>query len=250
MAEAVLVTGGGLRIGAAIARRFAAGGALVHVHYHTSEGPARALVDEIGKGSALSFDLACPQAVAQGVADLAMASPSLDTLVVNASLFLPDRPLATDPAVHRQSLAVNLTGNLALIDSFMRTTGDGRARTVIVLLDQKLAHLNPDFFSYTLSKSALASAVEMIAQEMAPGDRCYGVAPGLCQVSHDQTAEEFARSARMNLLARLNSAEEVADAVWFMAGRHLANGAVLLCDSGQHLLHQPRDVMYVIREQT
>ena len=52
----------------------------------------------------------------------------------------------------------------------------------------------------------------------------------------------------MNVLRRRTSAEEVAGAAYFLATGPLASGQTLFIDSGQHLLAQPRDVMYLARE--
>ena len=46
------------------------------------------------------------------------------------------------------------------------------------MLDQKLWNLNPDFFSYTLSKAALETANQLMARAFAPALRVVGVAPG------------------------------------------------------------------------
>jgi NAD(P)-dependent dehydrogenase (short-subunit alcohol dehydrogenase family) len=79
-------------------------------------------------------------------------------------------------------------------------------------------------------------------------DRVYGLAPGAILPSHDQSGEEAERSHRMNLLRRRTSAREVAEAALFLAEGALASGQTLFCDSGQHLLDQPRDVIYLARE--
>jgi len=52
----------------------------------------------------------------------------------------------------------------------------------------------------------------------------------------------------MNLLGRRTEADEVADAAFFLATGPLASGQTLFVDSGQHLLAQPRDVMYLARQ--
>ena len=54
---------------------------------------------------------------------------------------------------------------------------------VVNLLDQKLFNLNPDYFSYTLSKAALQAATVMLAQALAPTLRVCGVAPGVTLLS-------------------------------------------------------------------
>jgi NAD(P)-dependent dehydrogenase (short-subunit alcohol dehydrogenase family) len=119
---------------------------------------------------------------------------------------------------------------------------------VIDLTDQKLANPNPDFFSYTASKHALAATVSMMAMAAAPDDRVYALAPGAILASHDQSPAETEVSHRMNLLRRRTSAAEVADAAWFLATGPLASGQTVFVDSGQHLLSQPRDVMFLARE--
>jgi NAD(P)-dependent dehydrogenase (short-subunit alcohol dehydrogenase family) len=118
---------------------------------------------------------------------------------------------------------------------------------VIEITDQKLANPNPDFFSYTASKHALAATVTMMAMAAKPADRVYALAPGAILPSHDQSPAETEVSHRMNLLERRTSPDEVADAAWFLATGPLAGGQTLFVDSGQHLLSQPRDVMFLAR---
>ena len=54
----------------------------------------------------------------------------------------------------------------------------------------------------------------------------------------------------LNPLQRRTDAEEVAQAALFLAQGALRSGETLFVDSGQHLLHQPRDVIYLSREQS
>ena len=103
----------------------------------------------------------------------------------------------------------------------------------------------------------VAGAVPMLAMHAlsraegaaAPADRIYALAPGAILASHDQAEAEAEVSHRLNLLARRTGAEEVAEAAWFLATGPLASGQTLFVDSGQHLLAQPRDVMYLAREE-
>ena len=120
---------------------------------------------------------------------------------------------------------------------------------MIQLTDQKLANPNPDFFSYTLSKHAVAAAATMLSMTAAPADRVFALAPGAILASHDQVEAEAEVSHRLNLLTRRTGAAEVADAAFFLATGPLATGQTLFVDSGQHLLAQPRDVMYLAREE-
>ncbi|MEN9717429.1 MAG: hypothetical protein RIQ99_307, partial [Pseudomonadota bacterium] len=61
-------------------------------------------------------------------------------------------------------------------------------------------------------------------------------------------AEEHEISGRMNLLGRITAPDELADAALWLAQGWLASGETVFVDSGQHLLAQPRDVLYLARE--
>jgi NAD(P)-dependent dehydrogenase (short-subunit alcohol dehydrogenase family) len=136
-----------------------------------------------------------------------------------------------------------------MAQAFLAHAQTAGGRRVINFLDQKLANPNPDFFSYTMAKHALAAATTMLAMaQQAPADRVYGLAPGAMLPSFDQRAEEHEISGRMNLLGRITAPDELADAALWLAQGWLASGETVFVDSGQHLLAQPRDVLYLARE--
>jgi NAD(P)-dependent dehydrogenase (short-subunit alcohol dehydrogenase family) len=116
------------------------------------------------------------------------------------------------------------------------------------LLDQKVANPNPDFFSYTLAKQALAAATTLMAQAFAPAVRVNAVSPGLTLASGDQTAAEFDAAARKNLLGRPVGAEAVADAVAYLLGAESVTGQNLFVDGGQRFLKRDGDVMFEGRD--
>lgn len=251
--RAVLVTGGARRIGAAIVRRFARDGWRCVIHHKASRPEAEALAREIESegGSAVlaAFDLADPAAVERGLEAAFAAAPGLTTLVNSASVFEYDEALAPSPEVWARALTVNSLAPVLLAAGFhRRLAGDARG-CVVNLLDQKLNNLNPDYFSYTVSKAALQSASQIMARAFAPRTRVVNVAPGLILPSADQTDAEFARSAVMNVLRRRTTAEEVADAVRFAAASPYITGQTLYADSGQSLAAHPRDVMFMVREE-
>jgi NAD(P)-dependent dehydrogenase (short-subunit alcohol dehydrogenase family) len=116
---------------------------------------------------------------------------------------------------------------------------------VVNLLDQKLWNLNPDYFSYTLSKAALQTATVMLAQALAPSVRVCGVAPGVTLLSGAMTADEFATSHQLTPLHRSSTPEDIAHSVRFLIESPAITGTTLLVDGGQHLQAQARDVMFI-----
>lgn len=247
--RAVLVTGGARRLGAAIVRRLAAGGHGVVIHYGRSEERAEALAAELqDQGSAVwtvPADLAdrdSVEALPARVADL--TGRSVDALVNSASEFVFDRPPDADRGLMDRLYAVNLVAPVRLAC----LVAEGGGRSVVNLLDQKVANPNPDFFSYSLSKSALAEATGLMASALERSIRVNAVSPGLTLPSDDQTKREFERAASKNLLRRPVGAEAVADAVAFLLTARGITGQNLFVDCGQRFLRRDGDVMFEDRD--
>lgn len=145
----------------------------------------------------------------------------LSCVVNNASLFDPDTGLDFQPDAALQQLNLNLIAPLSLarLLALSATPGDGRDRCAIHILDQKVYNLNPDYFSYTVSKLALERSVALQAQALAPRVRVCGVAPGLMFVSGPQTEGNFAKAARANLMRRAIDPADVAQSCVFWPAR-------------------------------
>lgn len=249
--KVALVTGGARRIGKAIALALAQRGWDIAVHYRSSAAEAQETVTRITalgrRAIAVECDLQDEAAVRELVPRCMQELGPLTCVVNNASLFQYDdaRSLSyRSLADHMQS---NLAAPLLLAQSLARELPANAQGVVINLLDQKLANLNPDFLSYTLSKAALQTATVMLAQALAPGLRVVGVSPGITMVSGDQSTEDFHRAHAMTPLGRSSSPEDVAAAVCFAAESPAITGTTLIVDGGQHLLPLPRDVMFIAK---
>lgn len=249
MPPTILVTGGARRIGAVLARAFGEAGWHVVIHHGHSRGEAEKLAGELPSAECVQCDLADGDAVAAMVSELAARLDDWRMLVNCAAVFREDTAQSLDHGIFAEAMAVNAEAPVRLAQAFLAKARSMGGRRVIDFLDMKLLNPNPDFFSYTMSKHALAASVRMTAMA-APGpeDRIYGLAPGAIMASFDQQPEEHQISGRMNLLERITEPGELAEAALFLAEGWLASGETLFIDSGQHLLSQPRDVLYLARE--
>ncbi|MEO5707549.1 MAG: SDR family oxidoreductase [Alteraurantiacibacter sp.] len=245
----VLITGAARRIGEAIARGFAAEGWHVVIHYGHSDEAALRLAVQLPSAEAVHCDLADSDAAEAMIRALAARLPDWRVLVNNASVFAEDTVERPDPAVFARSMAVNAASPARMARAFLAHARSTAGRRVIQLTDQKLANPNPDFYSYTISKHAVDAAAQMLAMACAGDDKVLRLAPGAILPSHDQTPAEAEVSHRMNLLQRRTGLAEIAQAALFLATAPVANGQVLFVDSGQHLVPQPRDVLYLAREE-
>jgi NAD(P)-dependent dehydrogenase (short-subunit alcohol dehydrogenase family) len=258
--KAVLVTGAAKRLGREIALEFARQGWDVAVHYGQSELDAQATVAEIQRlgSNAMAFkaDLANEAQINNLFESVISGFAELDCLVNSASIFEYDRANSDTP-LNGKSLQDHMQVNLAapiLLSQLMFEYQKSRARkiadtdlsipSVIQLLDQKLINLNPDYLSYTLSKAALLTSVELLAVDFAPHLRVIGLAPGITLTSGDQTDEGFSKAHQMTPLGKSSTPSDIAKAAVFLASSNAITGSTLYVDGGQHLLPSSRDVMF------
>ena len=259
--KAVLVTGAAKRLGREIAMQFARQGWDVAAHYGRSEREAKETVAQLQslgrQAQAFQADLAQESAVTGLFEAVSKQFPDLYCLVNSASIFEYDRANSESPfssKMLQDHMQVNLTAPI-LLTQLMYQYHKAKAKkmgeqeadllpSVIQLLDQKLINLNPDYLSYTLSKAALSTSVEVLALDLAPYLRVVGLAPGISLPSGDQTDEGFSKAHQMTPLKKSSTPLDVAKAAVFLAEANAITGTTLYVDGGQHLLPSTRDVMF------
>ncbi len=249
MSQVALVTGAARRIGREIALALAHAGWDVGVHYGQSHAEALATVQDIQalgrRAVALHCDLAKEAEVRALLPQCAAALGPVRCVVNNASLFEFDEATTFSPAALAQQISVNTAAPVLLAQALHAATPEGEHSVVINLLDQKLWNPNPDFFSYTLSKSALNEATRLLALALAPRVRVVGVAPGITLPSGNQSDAGFARAHQRTPLGASSTPQDVAQAVVYLARAQAVTGTTLLVDGGQHLAPSARDVMFL-----
>lgn len=232
---AALITGAGQRIGRTISLAVAQAGYAVAIHCRRSREEARALSAEIesrgGRAGIFAADLADFDGAARLVADASKALGPLTLLVNNASVFEPDDIGSLTRERWERQLAINLAAPVFLAEAFAAQAPAGRS-AIVNVLDTRVLRPKPRFFSYTLSKSALATATHTLAQTLAPGIRVNAVAPGPTLPSTRQSETDFARQTKSLPLGRGPTPEEIAAAVLFLATAESVTGAILPVDGG------------------
>lgn len=245
-AAVALVTGGGRRIGRAIVESLAEAGFAVAIHHRASGAAAAELADAItgggGRAVALAADLADPAELATLVPRAAAALGPVTLLVNNASIFEPDDVASLGVDLWEQTFAVNLRAPVLLARDFAAALPGGAHGAIVNILDQRVLRPNPQFFSYTLTKSALATATRTMAQALAPRIRVNGVAPGPTCAGRRQTARDFARQSAGTLLGHGPSPADIAAAVRYLATADAVTGQILAVDGGQNLQWRTVDV--------
>ena len=234
-----LVTGAALRLGRAIALDLAKLGWRIGVHYQTSSTEAESLVEEIGrlgsKALALPADLTSEAQLRGLVQSCAEELGPPTCLINNAARFEWDSIDTLDWAGWQAELDVNLRAPIFLTQAFARTLPKDAAGCVINMIDQRVWRLTPEFFSYTIAKSALWTATRTLAQALAPRIRVNAIGPGPVLPNPRQSQADFERECRATPLGRAATVEEVCRAVRFLLDSPSVTGQMIALDSGQHL---------------
>lgn len=243
-----LVTGGARRLGAHVAARLAEAGYDLALQSRSGAAAEPWLTERIGERRCELFtaDLDDPAAVAAlPVTVAARFGRPIDLLVNGASRFAAMDGADGAYAGVVEHLRVNLAAPVALATA---VAAAGKGVAIVNILDQRIANPPVDQLAYTLSKQALAEATRTLALTLAPRARVNGVAPGLVLPTEDYAPGQVDRVGALMPLGRNACAEEVADAVLWLAQARAVTGQVLFVDGGAHLKSFERDFVHLVRD--
>lgn len=246
MTGTVLITGAARRIGRHMALDLADKGWAVVVHYNTSMDDANDVVAEIlakgGRAVAVQGDLSISETPEKILTSAVEALGPLTCLVNNASKFDPDEAETVTHDGWDLHLDTNVRAPVFLAQAFAAQLPEGMYGNIVNIIDQRVWKLNPTFFSYTASKSALWTVTRTLAQSLAPRIRVNAIGPGPALPNVRMNEEDFAKQSRLTLLQRGTSPEEISSALEFILSAPALTGQMIVLDGGQHLVWQTPDV--------
>jgi NAD(P)-dependent dehydrogenase (short-subunit alcohol dehydrogenase family) len=246
----VLVTGAALRVGRAIAEALAHAGFKVAIHYRASakdaEEFAAALNAMHGAGWAVTAraDLANDAETAALIPNIVKAHGPLTGLINSASVFEDDRIETVGRAHWDKHLTTNLFAPVILSQALAAQLPEGADGSIVNIVDQGVLKLTPQFFSYTVSKTALWTVTQTMAQALGPRIRVNAIGPGPTLASIHQDAAGFAAQVAATPLQRASTPEDIAAAVVFLMSARAITGTLIPVDSGQHLAWETPDVVH------
>ena len=166
----------------------------------------------------------------------------LDLLVNNASAFRADTAESFDGVAFDTHFAVHVRAPSILAAGFARQLPDGVHGLIVNMIDQRVWALNPRFYSYTLSKSALWTATQTMAQSFAPRIRVNAIGPGPTLASSRQSAGDFQAQIDGLLMKTGPGLDEFGRTVRFLFDTPSITGQMIALDGGQHLAWKTPDV--------
>ena len=249
MPETILITGAAKRIGRQLALDLADAGHDIVIHCNNSRREAdevAALVRAKGRRTrVVQGDLAEPQTPDSMMRDARAGLGPITVLINNASVFEPDEVGEITQASWQAHQDINLRAPIMLAQAFARQLPPDAHGNIINIIDQRVWKLNPRFFSYTMSKTGLWTATRTLAQALAPYIRVNAIGPGPALPSARMDQAEFDKQARLTLLGRGTSPQEISEAAKFILSQPALTGQMIALDGGQHLVWQTPDIVEV-----
>ena len=214
-----LVTGAGRGIGQAIARTFAAAGAVVYCNATSQQS-----LDWIDQPSliALPFDLREPKSCREAILKIRQDHRRLDVLVNNAGVEYNEL-IGLFNREHRDHMfSVNVFAPMELIQLASRLMSRQKSGSIINITSKVGLYGNPGQAVYAATKGALIALTKSAAKELAAsGIRVNAVAPGPVwtplQPSHGQPPEKIGEFGQHTPLGRAGQPAELAGAFVFLA---------------------------------
>ena len=235
--KTVLITGSARRLGKGVALAVAAAGYPVIIHtshsYSDAENLVSQIIDSGGKAKFISADFSIPEKANEIFINTFANEENLFALINNASIFESGNFIDTSYESWQNHFAVNLTTPYLISQAFAKKVGENPGR-IINILDWRVLRPGKDHFSYTISKSALATMTKAMALALAPNIIVNGLALGAILPPSDGSTDPIIRSVPLGRWAKIR---EVTETILFLlAGPEFITGEIIHVDGGRHLV--------------
>lgn len=241
-----LVTGAARRIGRAIALDLASHGFVVAVHCDGSREDAEHLCNIInqdgGRARVVQADLTNANATRHLVDNAIEAVGPLGIVVNNASIFEDDSVTDFTDDTWDQHFNIHVKAPALIAQGLARSLPDDGEALIVNMIDQRVWRPNPRFFSYTLSKSALWTATQTMAQALAPRIRVNAIGPGPTLANARQDEASFNRQIDGLILKRGPELPEFGATIRYLWETPSITGQMIALDGGQHLAWETPDI--------
>ena len=247
-----MVTASAKRLGKFIATDLVKSGWGVAIHYNESKQLGEETADELlkigGKVTLHQADLTITSDIEKLIKDLEEQDLIWTGLINNAGYFNYDNGINFDSTSLYNHMSVNFTAPTILTQALAKYTLNKHKKKkkikgfVINIIDAKIFGLNPDYYTYTLSKQAMYGLTKMSALTYSSFLRVNGIAPGITLLAPGQDEKAFKKSHKKNLLKSSSTVEEILNTIQLIIHSKSMTGHVTLLDGGAHLAPPRRDV--------
>ena len=242
----IVITGGATRIGKSIAIELAGYDTEITIHYSKSSLAAKKLKKELENlGSTVHLIKADLNNIKKTQRIISYANKKmkgLNCLINNAAIFENDYLTNFSDTSFLKHININLKAPAILTRDFAKIY-KGKEGNIINIIDQRVEKLTPFFFSYTLSKSGLATLTKTSAMKLAPNIRVNAISPGPTLKNKRQSDRHFKKQWKSTILKRKVDTKNIVSAVKFIIENNNMTGQIINVDSGQRLAWKTPDII-------
>ena len=235
-----VVTGASRGIGAAIAAKFSAEGAVVYAFSRTAPSAAPSAASEPAAAAAprwIQCDVADEASIAAAIAAVLAEAGRIDVLVNNAGITRDGLLMRMKTEDWDAVLDTNLKSAFLLSRAVVRPMLKQRSGCILNVSSVVGITGNGGQAHYSASKAGIIGFTKSLAREVASRDiRVNAIAPGFIETSMtDRIPEDFKQKLKESIpLGRVGTTEEAANAALFLCSplASYCTGIVLQVDGG------------------
>ena len=234
--NAVLITGGGQRIGAYLVRQFLLQGQYPVIFTYRTP---RAEVDElIALGAiAIQCDFTQQTELPGLVEQIKQTVSSLRAVIHNASLWLNDEQAPALSAQYQSLFQIHVEAPIYLNQQLkpLLNASDCEYKDIISLSDNSVNRVTDNHVAYLSSKAAMQTASQVFAKKFAPDIKVNDIAPALIEFNIGDSTEYKEKRLTQAAIPIEPGAKVVWQAVSYLMNNSYTTGISLPLNGGRHL---------------
>ena len=233
-----LVTGGGRRLGRALAEALGRAGASGAVHYNASASGAEEAVAAIraagGAAEAFQANLVDADAITPLIESVGARFGGLDVLV-NSAAVMERTPIGSVTTEQWDAMfALNLRAPFLLSQAAAPLLA-ARHGAIVNMADLAAFESWPAYVPHGISKAGIVQMTRALARVLAPAVRVNAIAPGAVLLPDDWDDSSGEHLEQTTPLRRLGSPADVVGAMLYLLGADYVTGETIIVDGGRHV---------------
>ena len=237
MSKAALITGGGVRLGKAMALTLAEMGYDIALHYNRSGDESEKTAGEIralGRECEIfQADLLNMEETHTLVPRVFEVFPECSILINSASVFENVSFQDVTEESYNRDMTVNFKAPFFLSQAFSK---EAAAELIVNMLDSRISKYETGHFVYNISKKALRDLTLMAARALGPKVRVNGICPGPVLPPPGKNDDYLMRISGDTPIGKPGNPGYITAALKYIIENTYITGECLFVDGGQHLV--------------
>ncbi len=229
-----IITGGGVRLGRAMALHLAKKGFDIALHHNASAKNAGETIAEIRALGVRCEPFPCDftdlSAAENLIAEILAGFPNIDLLINSASNFIQEDIESTSTQSLEDTFHINLLTPYILMREYKKQVNRGM---IVNILDERISRNVPTFAAYSVAKVGLSHLTHLASIEWGATVRINGIAPGLILPPAGYTEDYLERGKKLIPTLTHGTVDDICRGLDYLLESSFVNGETLFIDGGQ-----------------